>query len=263
MPWPIEEALTPRVTIVNRVDVGMRGSVRALNNRASTLHDVPEESVMLTGDENLVDVDFSVFWVINSAADYLFNIDSPDSVIKAVAESTMREVIGQNNIQPILTEQRQKNEEAVRNLMQKILDNYKAGVTITQVKLQKVDPPVEVIDSFRDVQAAKADQERARNEAQAYANRVVPEAQGEAVSVLRQAEAYREQTVSEAEGQARRFNAVYTEYKSASQVTRQRMFLETMERVMKKSDKVIIEQSQGNGVVPYLSIDQIRKKGDK
>lgn len=262
LPFPIETVQTPKVTLVNRVDIGMRGgSDDGRTTRLSTL-DVPEESLMLTGDENIVDVDFSVFWLINNAADYLFNIQNPAGTVKAVAESTMREIVGQNDIQPILTEQRQSTEDQVRELMQKTLDGYGAGITITQVKMQKVDPPTAVIDSFRDVQAARADQERARNEANAYANRVVPEAQGEAVRIRREAEAYREQTISESEGQASRFAAIYNEYQDASDVTRQRLFLETLEKVMEKSDKVIIEQSGsgGTGVVPYLPLDQLRKK---
>lgn len=261
IPWPIETVLTPKVTIVNRADIGMRAASDTFRNRSGAARDVPEESLMLTGDENIVDVDFSVFWVINDASDFLFNIQNPEGAVKAVAESTMREVVGQNDIQPILTEQRQKTEEQVLGLMQKTLDSYGAGITITQVKMQKVDPPSAVIDAFRDVQAARADQERARNEANAYANRVVPEAQGEAVRIRREAEAYREQTVSEAEGQASRFAAIYNEYREASEVTRQRIFLETLEKVMQKSDKVIIENTgNGSGVVPYLPLDQLRRK---
>jgi len=221
---------------------------------------VPEESLMLTGDENIVDVDFSVFWVINDAPDFLFNIQNPTGTVKAVAESTMREIIGQNDIQPVLTEQRQKNEEEVKALMQKTLDSYGAGIGITQVKMQKVDPPAAVIDAFRDVQAARADQERARNEANSYANRVVPEAQGEAVSIRRESEAYRAQTVAEADGEATRFASIYDEYRNAEGVTRQRMFLETLERVLGKADKIIIDQEGGSGVVPYLPLDNLQRK---
>ncbi len=253
LPFPVESVLTPKVTIVNRVDIGMRGG----DERRSVNLDVPEESLMLTGDENIVDVDFSVFWIINNASDFLFNIQNPTGTVKAVAESTMREIVGQNDIQPILTEQRQKNEEQVKALMQKTLDSYGAGIAITQVKMQKVDPPAAVIDAFRDVQAARADQERARNEANSYANRVVPEAQGEAVRIRRAAEAYRAQTIAEADGEAGRFAAIYDEYRLAEGVTRQRMFLETLERVLSKTDKVVIEH--GSGVVPYLPLDQLKR----
>jgi len=257
LPWPIETAVTPKVTTENLVDIGMRagGDRRA----AGVTRDVPEESLMLTGDENIVDVDFSVFWVIKDAPDFLFNIQNPTGTVKAVAESTMREIIGQNDIQPILTEQRQTNEEQVKALMQKTLDQYGAGITITRVKMQKVDPPAAVIDAFRDVQAARADQERARNEANKYANRVVPEAQGEAVRIRREAEAYLAQTVAEADGEATRFASIYDEYRNARGVTRQRMFLETLEKVLGRTNKVIIEQD-GQGVVPYLPLDQLNRK---
>ncbi|MEC7551345.1 MAG: FtsH protease activity modulator HflK, partial [Pseudomonadota bacterium] len=262
--WPVETVITPKVTIVNRVDIGMRGPSDSFVGGRVASRDVPEESLMLTGDENIVDVDFSVFWLINSASDFLFNIQNPEGTVKSVAESTMREIVGQNNIQPILTEQRQNTEDMVRDLMQSILDEYGAGITITQVKMQKVDPPAAVIDAFRDVQAARADQERARNEAQAYANRVVPEAQGEAFRIRREAEAYREQAVAEAEGQASRFAAVYNEYKQASDVTRQRIFLETVEKVMQRSNKIIIDQSEaGGGVIPYLPLDRLNSKTNK
>lgn len=256
LPWPIEAAVTPKVTTENLVDIGMRASTD--RRAAGVTRDVPEESLMLTGDENIVDVDFSVFWVIKDAPDFLFNIQNPTGTVKAVAESTMREIIGQNDIQPILTEQRQTNEEQVKALMQKTLDEYGAGITITRVKMQKVDPPAAVIDAFRDVQAARADQERARNEANKYANRVVPEAQGEAVRIRREAEAYRAQTVAEADGEATRFASIYDEYRSARGVTRQRMFLETLEKVLGRTNKVIIEQD-GQGVVPYLPLDQLKR----
>ncbi|MEC7163565.1 MAG: FtsH protease activity modulator HflK [Pseudomonadota bacterium] len=261
LPWPIETAITPKVTTVNRVDIGMRGGLEERRGSNAVTRDVPEESLMLTGDENIVDVDFSVFWVITNAPDFLFNIQNPTGTVKAVAESTMREIIGQNDIQPILTEQRQKNEEQVKALMQQTLDSYGAGIGITQVKMQKVDPPAAVIDAFRDVQAARADQERARNEANSYANRVVPEAQGEAVRIRREAEAYRAQTVAEADGEATRFASIYDEYRNARGVTRQRMFLETLERVLGNTNKVIIDQEGGgSGVVPYLPLDQLNRK---
>ena len=202
--------LTPKVTRVNRIDIGMR-LVEDPRRGSTALRDVPEESLMLTGDENIVDVDFSVFWLVKTggAGDYLFNIQNPEGTVKAVAESAMREVIGRSEIQPILTGARQNIETAVHELMQKVLDGYQAGIQITQVQMQKVDPPAQVIDSFRDVQAARADLERAQNEAQTYANRVVPEARGKAAQIQQSAEAYREQTVAEAKGQAARFIQVY------------------------------------------------------
>jgi membrane protease subunit HflK len=261
LPYPVESVLTPKVTRVNRIDIGMRlvEDVR----RGTTMRDVPEESLMLTGDENIVDVDFSVFWLVklNGASDYLFNIQNPEGTVKAVAESAMREVVGRSNIQPILTGARHTIEAAVIELMQKTLDEYAAGIRITQVQLQKVDPPTQVIDAFRDVQAARADLERAQNEAQTYANRVVPEARGRAAQILQSAEAYREQTVAEATGQASRFSQVFEQYRKAPLITRQRMYLETMERVLGGTDKIILDSGPGgSSVVPYLPLNELTRR---
>jgi len=258
LPYPIETALTPKALRVNKIDVGMR-VVEDLR-RGSTIRDVPEESLMLTGDENIVDVDFSVLWRIkpNGVGNFLFNIQQPEGTVKAVAESAMREVIGRSNIQPILTGARQNIETAVQDLMQKVLDDYGSGVQITQVQLQKVDPPTQVIDAFRDVQAARANLEQSQNEAQTYANRVVPEAKGRAAQTIQNAEAYREQTVAEAKGATSRFLQVYDEYKKAPDVTRQRMYLETMERLFGGTDKIIVDPgATSSGVVPYLPLEQL------
>jgi membrane protease subunit HflK len=259
LPYPIESVLTPKVTRVNRIDIGMR-LVEDLR-RGTTMRDVPEESLMLTGDENIVDVDFSVFWLVklDGAGDYLFNIQQPEGTVKAVAESAMREIVGRSTLQPILTT-RQPVETAVQELMQSTLNKYGAGITITQVQLQKVDPPSQVIDSFRDVQAARADLERAQNEAQTYANKVVPEARGKAAQITQGAEAYREQTVAEAKGATSRFLKVYDEYKKAPDVTRQRMYLETMERLFGGTDKIIMDSGASGGVVPYLPLDQLMRR---
>jgi membrane protease subunit HflK len=261
LPYPIESVLTPKVTRVNRIDIGMRLVEDA--RRGNTMRDVPEESLMLTGDENIVDVDFSVLWIIkpNGASDYLFNIQNPEGTVKAVAESAMREVVGRSDIQPILTGARQNVETAVHDLMQKTLDDYSAGIQISQVQMQKVDPPTQVIDSFRDVQAARADLERAQNEAQTYANRVIPEARGRVAQITQAAEAYREQTVAEAKGQTARFLKVLDEYKKAPDVTRERLYLETMERLFSGTDKIILDSSvgSGTGVVPYLPLNELNR----
>ncbi|MGE0749578.1 MAG: FtsH protease activity modulator HflK [Variibacter sp.] len=260
LPYPIESVLTPKVTRVNRIDVGMRLVEDA--RRGTTMRDVPEESLMLTGDENIVDVDFSVLWIIkpNGASEYLFNIQNPEGTVKAVAESAMREVVGRSEIQPILTGARQNIETAVHDLMQKTLDTYSAGIQISQVQMQKVDPPTQVIDSFRDVQAARADLERAQNEAQTYANRVIPEARGRVAQIIQAAEAYREQTVAEAKGQTARFLKVLDEYKKAPAVTRERIYLETMERVMAGTDKIILDADKnGSSVVPYLPLNELNR----
>ncbi|QHO75679.1 FtsH protease activity modulator HflK [Bradyrhizobium sp. CCBAU 051011] len=263
LPYPIEQALTPKVTRINRVDVGMRlaGDTR----RVAVGQEVPEEGLMLTGDENIVDINFAVFWRVspdrNGTTDYLFNVRNQESTVKAVAESAMREVIGRSLLQPILTEGRQIAESAVQELMQTTLDQYGAGILVTQVQLQKVDPPQQVIDAFRDVQAARADGERAQNQAQAYANRVIPEARGQVAQIIQAAEAYREQSVVEAKGQAARFLQVYGEYAKAPVVTRRRLHIETMERLFAGKDKIIIDaDAGGTGVVPYLPLNELTRQ---
>jgi membrane protease subunit HflK len=260
LPYPIESVLTPNIERINPINIGMRVVDDA--RRGTLMRDVPEESLMLTGDENIVDVDFTVLWKIqpDGAANYLFNIQNPEHTVKAVAESAMREVIGHSNIQPVLTGARQNIETAVQDLMQRTLDEYGAGILITQVQMQKVDPPTQVIDAFRDVQAARADLERAQNEAQTYANRVVPEARGRVAQITQAAEAYRQQTVAEATGQTSRFLQVFEEYKKAPDVTRQRMYLETMERILGGTDKFIIDSGSTSGVVPYLPLNELAKK---
>jgi modulator of FtsH protease HflK len=263
LPYPIETALTPKALRVNQIDIGLRniGVGDARRGGSSTVRDVPEESLMLTGDENIVDVDFSVFWRVKpelgGVGDYLFNIQNPEGTVKAVAESAMREVVGRSQISPLLTGARQVTETAVQDLMQKTLDYYGAGVLVQQVQLAKVDNPAQVIDSARDVQAARADLERAQNEAQTYANRVVPEARGRAAQITQAAEAYREQTVAEATGQTSRFLQILDQYQKAPDVTRERMYLETMERLFNGTDKVIMDAGQSNGVVPYLPLSQL------
>jgi membrane protease subunit HflK len=254
LPYPVEEVYLPQVTRQNIIEIGMR-----TGEPARRVLEVLPESLILTGDENIVDIHFVVFWRIRDAQKYLFNIQSPEVTVKDVAESAMRDVVGQSNIQPILTGARQKTEQAVQKLMQEVLDRYGAGISVDQVQLQKVDPPAQVIDAFRDVQAARADQERLQNEAGSYANRVVPEARGQAERILQDARAYKEQTVAEATGQTARFLKVYEEYKKAPEVTRRRMYLETMERVLGGTDKIIIDSKGGQGVVPYLSLDQLQK----
>jgi membrane protease subunit HflK len=258
-PYPIEKVELPKVTRVNRIEIGMRGSSDT-RNETTTIRDVPEESLMLTGDENIVDVDFVVFWQIKDAPDFLFNIQNPEGTVKDVAESAMREIVGQNDIEPILTEARAKTEAAVQKLMQETLDSYGAGVFVRQVQLQKVDPPQQVIDAFRDVQAARADKERLQNEARAYSNKVIQEAKGDAERILQAAQGYRGQVIAVAQGEADRFLKVYEQYKLAPEVTRQRIFIDTMERVLGDTDKVIIDDKSGPGVLPFLPLSEFSKR---
>jgi membrane protease subunit HflK len=260
LPYPIETVLLPKALRVSTLSIGMT-LIDDPARRGRTMRDVPEESLMLTGDENIVDVDFTVLWRIkpNAASDFLFNIQNPEGTVKAVAESAMREIVGKSNIQPILTGARTSTEGAVQELMQKTLDNYGSGILIQQVQMQKVDPPAQVIDAFRDVQAARADLERLQNEAQTYANRVVPDAKGRAAQILQVAEGYKQQAVAEAKGQSARFLKVYDEYAKAKDVTRERIYLETMERVLGGSEKLIYDGggAGGQGVVPYLPLNEL------
>jgi membrane protease subunit HflK len=255
LPNPIERVLTPSVTRVNRTEIGYRGA-EASAVRGAVTRQVPEEALMLTGDENIVDINFTVFWVIKDARAYLFNIRGPDATVKSAAESAMREVIGETPIAQALAEGRGKIETDTHNLLQAILDLYRAGIGVTQLQLLKVDPPGPVIDAFRDVQRALADRERLRNEAEAYRNDVIPRARGDAVRITQEAEAYRQEIIARAQGDADRFISVYRAFKAAQDVTIERLYLETMEEVLRNSNKVIIDRSPegGTGVLPYLPL---------
>jgi membrane protease subunit HflK len=260
IPMPIESVQTPKVTKVNRMDIGFRSERDSGFSSGGGVADIPQESLMLTGDENIVNIDFSVFWVIKDAGKFLFEIQDPEGTVKAAAETAMREVIAKSDIQPILTEGRAKIELETQEIIQSILDEYQSGIQITQVQTQKADPPDQVIDAFRDVQAARADMERSKNEAEAYANDVIPRARGEAQKILQAAEAYKKEVVAKAEGEASRFVSIFTEYDKAKEVTQERMYLETMEKVLADIEKVIIEKNAGSGVVPYLPLPELNKK---
>jgi len=256
MPFPIGQVIKPDVTQVNRTEIGYRSGVQG---RAA---EVLEESLMLTGDENIVDIDFDVQWQIDPARaeDYVFNIQNPEGSIKAVSESSMREVIGRRDIQAILTIEQGEISLEVQNLIQETLDTYGAGVIVRVVQLQAAVPPAQVREAFFDVNAAQQDLVRLQNEAETYASRVVPEARGEAAQIIQQGEAYRERAVNDAEGQASRFIQIFDEYVNAPGVTRERLFLETMERVYAGSDKVVIDQNgNGQGVIPYLPLTEIQR----
>jgi len=257
LPAPIESVITPKVTRVNRLEVGFRADGDAAAPAPTRVggRQIGEEALMLTGDENIVDINFTVFWVINDAKRYLFNIRGPEATVKAAAQSAMREVVGRTPIASALAEGRKRIESDTQTLLQEILDSYGAGLTITQVQLQKVDPPAPVIDAFRDVQRARADQERKRNEAEAYRNSIVPVARGEGARIVNEAEAFKQQVVAEAEGSAQRFLSVYTAYKASADVTVRRLYIETMQDVLKNATKIVIDRTaQGSGVVPYLPL---------
>jgi modulator of FtsH protease HflK len=257
-PWPVGSILRPNVEQTNQINVGFR-SLGA--GRGDASRDVPEESLMLTGDQNIIDIDFVVQWRIKSARDFLFNIRDPESTVKLAAESSIREIVGQTPLEEVLATKRTEVETKTRDVLQRIMDDYKAGVFIAEVKMQKVDPPQKVIDAFNDVQRARQDKERQQNEAEAYRNDIVPKAKGEASRQLEQAAAYRERLIKEADGEAKRFVSVYEAYLTGKDVTVRRLYLERMQDVLKKSEKVIIDKGQGGaGVVPYLPLPEIKKR---
>jgi membrane protease subunit HflK len=259
-PGPIGQVFTPDVTNTNITSVGFR-EISQGNGRNPSVRDVPEESLMLTGDQNIIDIDYQVQWRIKNAAEFLFNIRNPSETVKLASESAIREIVGQTTLEDALAKQRQQVESKTHEVLQKILDSYGAGVFIASVKLQKVEPPKQVIDAFNDVQRAKQDRERQQNEAQAYANDIIPKAKGEAVRMIQEATAYNEKLTREAEGEAKRFLSVYEAYKGGKQVTRSRLYLERMQQVLKDSEKVIIDKGQGGpGVVPYLPLPEIKKR---
>ncbi|MBN8941621.1 MAG: FtsH protease activity modulator HflK [Rhizobiales bacterium] len=254
-PSPFGAVYRVPVTDVRRTEVGYRsgGGPRGGNR------DVLEESLMLTGDENIIDIDLEVQWDVNAAqvADFVFQMQNPEGTVKSVAESALREAVGRRNIQPILTTDQSAIAAEIRTLMQKTLDDYHSGVNVRVVQLLSALPPQQVRGAFLDVNAAQQDQSRVQNEARTYASQVVPEARGRAAQTLQEAEAYRDRVVAEANGQASRFTQVYEQYRRAPDVTRERMFLETMERVLGGTDKIIIDQPGGNGVQPFLPLDQL------
>jgi modulator of FtsH protease HflK len=260
-PTPIGEVQTPKVTLTNQITIGFRGVPNS-----TTVRDMPAESLMLTGDENIVDVDFVVQWRIRDAGAYLFNIRAPEQTVKLAAESSMREVVGQNTLDFVTTGGREVVGQKAQILLQDILDSYGAGISILEIRVQGANPPPEVIDAFNDVQRANQDQERLRNEATAYRNDIVPRAKGEASRMIENALAEKEKLIREAQGAAQRFDAFYATYKSNKDVTARRLYLETMQEVLSKSEKVIMDENgQGSGVVPYLPLDQLqrnRSRGD-
>jgi membrane protease subunit HflK len=254
-PWPIGSVIKVPVWDQQITEVGYRS--------LSAPADAPdEESEMLTGDKNIVDVHFRVNWQIDPAKpeDYVFNILNPRETVKAVAESIMREVVGLKTIDGILTTDRKSVETDVQKRMQDLLDTYRAGVLVKQVQLQSVDAPSQVISAYRDVTAAQQDQQRAVNEAETYNNKVVPEAEGAAARIVAEAQAYREQTILEAKGQTARYNQIYEQYKKAPGVTRERMYLETMERVLGPMDKTIVDSNSASPPVPYIALEPLQSR---
>ncbi|MGN0911933.1 MAG: FtsH protease activity modulator HflK [Alphaproteobacteria bacterium] len=251
LPYPIEDVIKVNVTQERSINLGSAEN-RDYRNNAFT------ESHMLTGDENIVDINLTIVWKIKDAKDYLFSMRSPDATVSVAAQSVLREIVGQSEMQPIITGDRGKVEDDTKDELQRVLDEFGAGIQIVRVKLQKADPPREVVDAFNEVQRAKADMERFKNEAEAYRNEVLPKAHGKAAQILQDAEAYKATMINKAQGEADRFASVYAAYKSGKEVTVKKMYLEAMEDVLQKSGKVIVDPSQKGNLLPILQLNNLQ-----
>ena len=257
IPFPVESVLTPEVTRDNRIEIGFRD----VGGSSSSRRDIADESQMITGDENIVDIDFVVFWRVSDAGQYLFNLAEPDETIKVAAEAVMREIIGRTTIQTVLTEGRQEIQVQARQQLQDLLNEYGAGVRVRDVQLLAVDPPGDVIDAFNEVQRARQDRDKLKNQADAFRNDIVPRARGEAAQLVAEAQAYEAEVVNRATGDASRFDQVYKAYLENKDVTKERIYIETIEEIFSNVDKIIIdENASGNGVVPYLPLNELNKK---
>ncbi len=264
IPWPVQTVEKVNVTFERRIEIGFRGDApRRSGPSRSNSGDIPSESLMLTGDENIIDIDFVVLWRVNDAGKFLYEIRDPENTIKKVAESAMREIIGRTKIQQALTEARAQIEQDTKALMQQMLDDYESGIAINDVQLQQVDPPSPVVDAFDDVQRARADKERLRNEAEAYRNDILPRARGESEKVIQEAEAYREEVINRATGDADRFSAVYKAYAADKDVTAKRIYIETLEGILKNTQKIIIDGDGAGNVLPYLPLNELTKNKSK
>ena len=248
LPSPIESVIIEKVNQSRRIEVGYRSSGTKANDITRS---VVAESTMLTGDENIIELNCDVMWHINDLEKFIFNIINPEESVKTATESAIREIIANTPISSVLSNQKQEITDKIEELTQRILDQYNAGVSIEKVQLLKAEPPVEVIDAYRDVQTSKADKEREINQALSYNNDILPKARGEASKILQDAEAYRQETISRADGDSQRFIAIYQQYITNKQVMRDRLYLETMEEVLKGSNKVIMGSS---GVLPHMAI---------
>jgi len=253
-PAPIGSVETPNVEKRTQTQIGLTYVGE------STTRAVEEESLMLTGDENIIDIQFVVIWKISNAGEFVFNVRDQDATVKSAAEAAMREIVGQSNFERMLTADRVEVGRRARTLIQQILDNYQAGILVENVAVNRVDAPQQVVDAFRDVQAAKADQQTLINEAQLYYNQITQRAEGEAQQIIRAAEGYKEQTIALATGNAQRFISVYDQYKANPEVTARRLYLETMERILRNMNKVLVDSSAGTGTIPYLPLDQLLKR---
>lgn len=265
LPTPIENVSVVQVDAIRTEEIGFRTSTARSEGRNRSSYEqsaLLSESLMLTGDENIVDVNLDVQWNVKDAKDYLFNVRDSlgENTVKSAAESAIRDIIGESDYTfAIEGNGRAEITTKTQNLLREILDSYNMGVNITSIQIKQIDPPAQVIDTFRDVQTARADKEREINQAEAFSNDILPRAKGDAERLLREAEAYKQEVIAQAEGESQRFLSVYDKYRVAKDVTKRRMYLETMETVLEKVDKILIDNSVGGGVVPYLPLNQLKK----
>lgn len=261
LPYPIETVYKVSMTQERSINLGVNdynNNYKKYSNQQPRSNSFTE-SHMLTGDENIVDINLTIVWRIKNAKDFLFNMREPEQTVSVAAQSVLREIVGQSQMMPIISGDRGKVEDDTKSELQRVLDDFGSGVEIVRVKLQKADPPQQVVDAFNEVQRAKADKERFKNEAEAYRNEVVPNAKGKASQILQSAEAYKQAVVNKATGEADRFNSVYKAYQKGPDVTIRRLYLETMEEVLQKSDKVIIDPSaKGSNPLPILPLTPLK-----
>ena len=259
-PTPFGKTMTPKVESIRKINVGYRSASELGFSSNSSDRNVLEESLMLTGDQNIVDVHFTVLYKIKDAGKFLFKLRNPETTVKDMSESVMREIVGQRDLEFLLTGGRQEVEQVVRSDLQDILDEYESGILVQSIQLQSVNPPALVIDAFDEVQRARQDKEKLVNEANSYLNKIVPNARGDAAKLVQEATAYKEQVIKQAEGVAQNFIDVYNSYKETKYVTRQRIYLETLTEVLEGPNKIILDSTgEGQGVVPYLPINELIK----
>ena len=259
-PTPFGKTMTPKVESIRKINVGYRSASELGFSSNSSDRNVLEESLMLTGDQNIVDVNFTVLYKIKDAGKFLFKLRNPETTVKDMSESVMREIVGQRDLEFLLTGGRQEVEQVVRSDLQDILDEYESGILVQSIQLQSVNPPALVIDAFDEVQRARQDKEKLVNEANSYLNKIVPNARGDAAKLVQEATAYKEQVIKQAEGVAQNFIDVYNSYKVTKYVTRQRIYLETLTEVLEGPNKIILDSTgEGQGVVPYLPINELIK----
>jgi membrane protease subunit HflK len=265
IPYPVESVVTPKVTQIRRIEFGFRSSGRARvqNFQQGVSREVPEEALMLTGDENIVSVQFIVQWMIKDAKNYLYNVYDPPNTIVHAGEAAMREIIGNGKIDDALTTGKQEIQAQTRELMQKILDSYNAGISIVAVQMQNVHPPEQVVDAFKDVASAREDKSRFINEAEAYQRDILPKSRGEAARLINEAQAYKESKIRKAQGDAARFLSILAEYNKAKDITRKRLYLETIEEIFSNPEieKLIMSDDALRQSIPYLPLGQLPKTG--